>query len=109
VGRAAQAFYIPATERSTRLALAAAHPLTFAKGSLPPAPNGLKKMDLPGFSEMESEKACDYNDHYDYADDVKDIHRSAPIEECTTSARPVSVPWMKRHRWQEWKTKLVLL
>jgi hypothetical protein len=24
-------------------------------------------MDLPGFSEMEAEKACDYNDHYDYA------------------------------------------
>lgn len=39
-------------------------------------------MGVTGFSEMESEKACDYNDHYDYADDVENIHRSAPIEEC---------------------------
>jgi hypothetical protein len=38
------------------------------------------------FSEMESEKACDYDDHYDYADDVKNIHRSAPIEEYTVCA-----------------------
>jgi hypothetical protein len=43
------------------------------------------------FSEMESEKACDYNDHYDYADDVENIHRSAPIEECMICARPVLV------------------
>jgi hypothetical protein len=35
---------------------------------------------------MEPEKACDYDDHYDYADDVENIHRSAPIEECTTFA-----------------------
>jgi hypothetical protein len=34
---------------------------------------------LTRFSEMESEKACNYNDHYDYADDVENIHRSAPI------------------------------
>jgi hypothetical protein len=38
------------------------------------------------FSEMESEEPCDYNDHYDYADDVENIHRSAPIEECTICA-----------------------
>jgi hypothetical protein len=43
------------------------------------------------FSEMESEEPCDYNDHYDYADDVENIHRSAPIEECTICARPVLV------------------
>jgi hypothetical protein len=30
---------------------------------------------------MESEEPCDYNDHYDYADD----------EECTICARPVLV------------------
>jgi hypothetical protein len=41
---------------------------------------------LRKYSEMESEKACDHNDHYDYADDVKNIHWFAPIEECTTCA-----------------------
>jgi hypothetical protein len=29
-----------------------------------------------GFSEMESEEPCDYDDHYDYADDVENIYRS---------------------------------
>jgi hypothetical protein len=29
---------------------------------------------------MHSEIACDHNDHDHYADDVKDIHCSTPIE-----------------------------
>ena len=33
------------------------------------------------FSETESEKACDHNDHYGYSDDVENIHCFAPIEE----------------------------
>jgi hypothetical protein len=68
------------------------------RGVWPPknrtASKGLARAPQKRFSEMESEKACDYNDHHDYADDVENIHRSAPIEECATSARPVSVPWM---------------
>jgi hypothetical protein len=46
------------------------------------------------FSEMESEKACDYNDHYDYADDVENIHRSAPIDECTIVLDQCWCIWM---------------
>jgi hypothetical protein len=43
------------------------------------------------FSEMESEKACDYYDYYDYADDVENVHCTAPIEElCLTTV----VLWM---------------
>ena len=38
------------------------------------------------FSEMESEKTCDHNDHHDYSDDVENIHCFAPIEECRTRA-----------------------
>jgi hypothetical protein len=38
------------------------------------------------FSEMESEKTCDHNDHHDYSDDVENIHCCAPIEECRTRA-----------------------
>ena len=40
---------------------------------------------------MQSKKSCDYNDYDHYADDVENIHRSAPIEECTICARPVLV------------------
>jgi hypothetical protein len=29
---------------------------------------------------MQPEKSCDHNDHDHYADDVKNIHWSAPID-----------------------------
>ena len=34
----------------------------------------------PHYSDMQSEKACDYNDHDNYTDDVENIHWFAPIE-----------------------------
>jgi hypothetical protein len=34
--------------------------------------------------DMHSEKAGDHHDNDDYADDVKNIHCLAPIEDCET-------------------------
>ena len=33
------------------------------------------------FSEMESEEPCDYNDHYDYADDVRRF--KSEVQQCS--------------------------
>jgi hypothetical protein len=34
----------------------------------------------PRYSDMQSEKACDYNNHDDYTDNVENIHWFAPIK-----------------------------
>jgi hypothetical protein len=59
------------------------------------------------FSDMQSEKAGDHNDHDHYADDIENIHCSAPIEILACSAAqapgirpgrcyPVGVPGQAR-------------
>jgi len=72
------------SERSARLIDQLA--LTFEELEAGATEDELAARPQKRFSEMESKKACDYNDHYNYADDVENIHRSAPIEECTICA-----------------------
>jgi hypothetical protein len=75
--------YGVSSSRATNASAADFQPETHAEqGKTAP----LARLPQKSFSEMESEEPCDYNDHYDYADDVENIHRSAPIEECTICA-----------------------